>query len=198
MEAEQGNNPNKWIWIGLGAAVLFCCGTVLVAGLVFGKIGQSVQKGMKTDPESASQAAHEIADYTLPSGYQEQMAMDIIFYSFVLIAPESEGSGSPMIILAQFQAGMDQEQMQQQLQQSAEQQFGRNGLEMKLVEVKEMTIRGEDTKVVIYEGTDEDGHILRQLVTAFPGKDGNAMLMIMGAPEYWNGNEINQFIESIH
>jgi hypothetical protein len=36
------------------------------------------------------------------------------------------------------------------------------------------------------------------LVTAFPGKDGNAMLMIMGAPEYWNGNEINQFIESIH
>jgi hypothetical protein len=66
------------------------------------------------------------------------------------------------------------------------------------VEVKEMTIRGEDTKVVIYEGTDEDGHILRQLVTAFPGKDGNAMLMIMGAPEYWNGNEINQFIESIH
>lgn len=198
MEAEQSNNKNKWIWIGLGAAVLFCCGTVLVAGLVFGKIGQTVQRGMKTDPEGASQAAHEIADYTLPDGYQEQMAMDIMFYSFVVISPEQTGSGGPTIMLAQFQAGVDQEQMRQQLQQSAEQQYGRNGLEMKLVEVKEMTIRGEETEVVTYEGTDNEGRTLRQLVTAFPGKDGNAMLMIMGSPEDWNDDEINQFIESIH
>ena len=198
MTIEQGSNNNRWIWIGLGAAILFCCCAVIVAGLVFGQIGQRVQEGMKTDPESAAQAAHVIADYTLPRGYQEQMAMDILFYSFVVIAPESEGAGRPIIMLAQFQAGMDQDQMQQQLQQSAEQQYGRNGLEMRLVEVKEITIRGEETEVVIYEGTDDEGRTLRQLVTAFPGKDGSAMLMIMGAPEYWNENEINQFIESIH
>jgi len=200
MEIEQNNNQNKnkWIWIGLGAVLLICCCAAIAAGLVFRQIGQRVEEGMKTDPEGAAQAAHEIVDYTLPRGYQEQMSMNIMFYSFVVIAPESSGAGRPTIMLAQFQAGMDQEQMKQQLQQSAEQQYGRNGMEMRLVEVRETTIRGEETEVVIYEGTDENGYSMRQLITAFPGKDGNAMLMIMGDPEYWNENEINQFIESIH
>ena len=52
--------------------------------------------------------------------------------------------------------------------------------------------------VAIYEGTDANGSTMRQLLTTFPGKNGTAMLMIMGSPTYWNEEEINQFIESIH
>lgn len=198
---NEPDNKNKWIWIGLGAALLFCCCAVLAAYLVFRQAGQTLQEGMKTDPESAAQAAHKIADYDLPPGYQEQMSMDILFYSFVIIAPDTDTqpTTSPLIMLAQFsQTGMDREQMEQQLRQAFEQQSGQRGADMQVVEVKNMVIRGEEVEVTIFEGTDTDGYVMRQLITSFPGKDGTAMLMIMGSPSAWDDNMIDDFIESIH
>ena len=196
IENEQGTNKNKWIWIGLGAAVLFCCCAVIAAYLIFRQVGQKVQEGMKTDPESASKAAHEIVDYTLPEGYQEQMSMNVMIYSFVMIAPETISDG-PFIMLAQFESGMDQDQMEQQLRQAIEQQAGQRGQDMKLVEVKKKTIRGEETEVAIFEGTDQNGNQLRQLTTAFPGKGGTAMLIIMGDTSSWDQNMVDDFIDSI-
>jgi len=199
MTATEQTNTNKRIWLGLGAAALFCLCAAGAAVLVFYQMGQRVQEGMKTDPESAAQAAHEIADYDLPAGYQEQMAMDLFVYSFVIIAPSQPGANfnGPMIMLAQFQAGADPEEMEKQIQQSFEQQAGNNGVEMKLIEVKEMVIRGEEVPVAIYEGTDQNGLVMRQLITTFPGKDGVAMLMIMGPASGWDQNVMDAFIESI-
>lgn len=192
-------NKNKWIWIGLGATVLFCCGAVLVAALVFWQAGKKIQEGMKTDPEAAAEAAHKIADYDLPEGYQEQVAMEIMFYSFVLIGPDRSMNNltGPMFMLAQFQAGVNQEQMEQQLRQSFEQQAGNRGLNMSLVKVEQKTIRGEETEVATYEGTDENGLVIRQVITSFPGKDGTAMLMIMGPAKLWDQELVDTFIESI-
>lgn len=199
---EPNKKSNKWIWIGLGGALLFCLCAVGVAALLFTRVGQQFKEGMKTDPESAAKAAHEIADYELPPGYQEQVAMDLFVYSLVMIGPDTTTSSStgnkPFIMLAQFQAGADQEQMEQQIRQSFEQQSGQRGGTMKVVETKTMTIRGVETEVIIYEGTAENGDTLRQLITTFPGKDGTAMLMIMGSPENWDQEEIDTFIESIH
>ena len=192
-------NKNKWVWIGLGAALLFCCGAVLVAGLVFWQAGKKIQEGVKTDPEAAADAAHKIADYDLPDGYQEQVAMDIMFYSFVMIGPEySSGSATgPVFMLAQFKAGVNQEQMEEQLRQAFEQQAGNRGLSLSLVKVEDKTIRGEETEVATYEGTDENGLVIRQVITSFPGKDGTAMLMIMGPADLWDQDAIDAFIESI-
>ena len=198
MTANQQTNKNtKWIWLGLGGAALFCLCAVAVAFFMFYRVGQQVKEGVKTDPESASKAAHEIVDYDLPAGYQERMSMDILIYSFVMIGPESSNLDQPLIMLAQFQAGVDQKQMEQQLRQSFEQQSGSRGMNMKLVEVKKMTIRGEETEVAIYEGSDENGNSFRQLITAFPGKDGTAMLIIMGDAQGWDQSIIDDFIESI-
>lgn len=198
---EAKKKSNKWIWIGLGAAAVFCICAIVVTALVVGRLGQQVQKGIKTDPASAAKAAHAIADYELPAGYQEAMAMDFFVYSMVMISPDAAGStthsGKPIIMLAQFQAGANQQQMEQQLRQSFEQQSGRRGLKMTVVESKQMTIRGQQAEVVTYEGTDENGTTLRQLITTFPGKGGTAMLMIMGSPEHWDQKEIDTFIQSI-
>jgi hypothetical protein len=196
---QPSTNKNKWIWIGLGAAVLFCCGAVLVASLVFWQAGKKLQEGMKTDPEAAAEAAHQIADYDLPEGYQEQVAMDIMVYSFVMIGPkDSSGSvNGPVFMLAQFQAGINQEQMEEQLRHSLQQQAGNRGLNMSLVSVEEKTIRGEKTQVATYEGSDENGFVVRQVITSFPGKDGTAMLMIMGPAELWDQDMVDAFIESI-
>ncbi len=196
---EQGSssNNNKWIWIGLGAAALLCCCAVIVAVLVFRQMGKTIQEGVKTDPASASKAAHEIVDYTLPDGYQEQMTMNFMIYTFVMITPTSDVTNEPIIMLAQFQAGVDEKQMEQQIRQSFEQQSGRNGMTLELKEVKKMTIRGEERQVAIYEGTDSNGTSMRQLVASFPGKNGTAMLIVMGSPSNWDSDKIDKFIESI-
>ena len=202
MTTINAQEPKKtnWLWIGLGAAALFCLCAVAVAVFLFYRVGQSVKEGVKTDPESAAKAAHEIADYDLPAGYREQMSMNIMIYSFVVIGPDSSPSSSidrPIIMLAQFQAGVDQQQMEQQLRQSFEQQSGRRGMNMKLAEVKKMTIRGTETDVATYEGTDENGNSFRELIAAFPGKNGAAMLLVMGDAQSWDQPLVDDFIRSI-
>lgn len=196
---NQPDNKNKWIWIGLGVALLFCCCAALVAVFVFWQAGQKIQESVNADPEAASEAAHQIADYDLPEGYQELMAMDILFYSFVMIGPghTSGNTAGPVFMLAQFQAGVDQEQMEEQLRQSFEQQYGNRRMSMTLVKVEEKTIRGAQTQVATYEGTDENGVAIRQVITSFPGKDGTAMLLIMSRVEAWNQDLVDDFIESI-
>jgi hypothetical protein len=87
--------------------------------------------------------------------------------------------------------------MEKQLRQSFEQQAGNRSLSMKLVKVEDKTIRGEETQVATYEGTDENGLVLRQVITSFPGKDGTAMLMIMGSVSQWDQDLVDDFIESI-
>jgi hypothetical protein len=199
---HTSKSNNKWIWIGLGAAALFCLCAVGVAVLLFMRMGQQFREGIKTDPQGASEAANAIADYELPEGYQEQVAMDFFAYSMVVISPESSNSPSPatrpIMMLAQFQITTNRQQMEEQMRRSFEQQSGRRGLTMKVVEVKKMTIRGEEVDVTIFEGTDDNGFVMRQLITTFPGKDGTAMLMIMGLAQAWDQEEIDKFIESIH
>lgn len=197
---ETSKNTNRRIWIGLGAAALFCLCAIVVAGFLFMQVGRQLQEGIKTDPEAASEAAHAIVDYELPPGYQEQMAMNFLVYSFVMIGPESPGTTTgPLIMLAQFDPmGTSQEQMEQQIRQSFEQQSGRRGMDLKLVKVENLTIRGEEVEVTTYEGTDESGSLIRQLITSFPGKDGTAMLMVMGPAQGWDQDVIDDFITSIH
>ena len=197
---EPSNKNTKAIWIGLGAAALFCLCAVAVAFFVFYKAGQRVKEGMKTDPASASKAAHEIADYDLPPGYQEQMSMDLMVYKFAIIAPPTTNNSirGPMIMLAQFNAiGTDPQQMEQQLRKSLEQQSGNRGTNMKVVDVKKMTIRGSEASVVTYEGSSANGNTLRQVITSFPGKNGTAMLIIMGSAQTWDQQMVDDFIKSI-
>jgi hypothetical protein len=197
---EQGTKKTNWLWIGLGAAALFCLCAVAVAVFMFYRVGKQVADSAQTDPAEAAKSAHEIVDsYELPAGYQERMAMKIIVYSVVMMGPTDTSNGEPVIMLAQFSsgAGVSQEQMEQQLRQSYEQQAGNRGMDMHLVEVKKMTIRGNESDVAIYEGSDQSGNTVRQLITSFPGKGGTAMLMIMGDAAKWDQTAIENFINSI-
>lgn len=195
-------SKNKWIWIGLAAAAVFCLCAVGTAVLVFMRVGQQFQEGINTDPQGAAEAAHEIADYELPEGYQEQFAMDLLAYSMVMIgrdAIEIDSSvRAPLIMLSQFGLATDPQQMEEQVRRSLEQQSGYGSLSMKVVEVRTMTIRGEEVDVTTLEGADDHGLVMRQLVATFPGKHGTAMLMIMGPTRYWDKEVIDRFVESIH
>jgi len=194
----QGNKKTQWLWIGLGGAVLFFCCAVAIAFFTFYKIGESVVMGVTTDREAVSRAAHEIVDYELPNGYKELKLLDMVFYSSVSFGPSSTDLGAPIIMLAQFRSGWNEKQIEEQIRTSFEQQYGRRGLTMELKETINMTIRGVETGAAIYEGTEQSGAPVRELITTFPGKNGKAMLIIMGSPNYWDNDEVDLFIESIH
>jgi hypothetical protein len=196
MTATQSSKNTKWIWIGLGGAILACLCAVGLVILTFARLGQQVKDGMKTDPEEAAAVAHNIADYELPEGYREDVAADIVLYEVVMIEHEDH-PGAPTIVLAQFGSMSDPQQMEQQIRQSFGKQAGTRDIPMSLVDVQTRTIRGEEVDVYIYEGTDDRGSIMRQLITTFPGKNGTAMLMIVGFVDEWDEDGIDSFLDSI-
>ncbi|MBN2387074.1 MAG: hypothetical protein JXB85_08640 [Anaerolineales bacterium] len=190
----------KTILIIVGVVAGICILACIVGYFTIGKLFANLAESIEMDPAQAAAAAHAITDYDLPPGYHEQMAMDIGLYEFVVIGPESYVTGRGlMIMLAQFgdSSSLSSEDMAEQLRRSFEQQSGQPGLEMRVVETRTMVIRDAQTEVVILEGSANTGSVYRQLMTVFPGKDGQAMLMVQGIAEDWDEDLIFDFIRSL-
>lgn len=199
---EQTQKSNKGIWIAVGIVAVICLCAAVAAIVVFARIGSAVKESVKVDPQKASEAGHQIADYDLPPGYHEQMSMDVFTYTFVIITPGTMGSSSansPLIMLAQFSnvGNYDQKQMEEQMRKSLEQQSGQRGQDLKTVKEEKMTLRGQETTVTTREGSDQNGNLFRQVSAIFPGKKGIAMLFVQGQPDHWDEHTINNFIKSI-
>jgi hypothetical protein len=198
---EATDMKNRNLLIGIGAVAALCICAAVVSALVLREAGSRVMKTLKRDPAEVSKVGEQIADYSVPDGYEQQMAMSLLSYKFVVIGRAS-GQWGMLIMLAQFEGtGMqasDQEAFEEQMQRSFEQQSGRRGINMRVVEVKQMPIRGEEATVKVSEGTDQSGITLRQLMTVFPGKEGVAMVMIEGSENEWDQEVVDEFLQSIH
>jgi len=187
----------KRLLLIIGIAAAFCLVAVGVAVGGLSLLGNRLKNNFVTDPAKAQQMAHAFISYELPAGYKEQMGMDFLIYKMILISPP-ESSSQPMIFLAQFQSqGMSPEQMTQQMQQSIDQQSGSSGLKLKLVETRKVTINGNQTSLSVSEGSDASGTLIRQWVTAFPGKSGLILIMIQGSVSEWDDTVLNSFLASI-
>jgi hypothetical protein len=66
-----------------------------------------------------------------------------------------------------------------------------------VVEKRTITIRGQETAVVISEGTNGDGEAYRQATAAFQGKGGPALLVISEPNNRWDAARLDQLIASI-
>ncbi len=194
-------NKNRNLWIAFGVVIVLCLCLGVVGFLLLGRLGSSMAESVKTDPGDAAQVGAKIAEYTLPAGYSHQMGMSILGYDFVIIGSQDGIADGMMIMLAQFSQsymqGSDPQTFQEQMQRSLEQQSGRRGLEMKVVETRTMTIRGQQVEVLILEGTDDSGTSMRQLITNFSTDTGLAIVMIQSLTEEWDQAAVDQFLNSI-
>lgn len=190
-------DKNRKTLIIIGVVGGLCLVLVVGAVLIFGSLARLASKMIITDPAEAAAVAHQIIDYDLPAGYSEQMAMTVPTYQFVAIT-STDNSLSPTIMLAQFtgDTSLTPEEMQEQLSQAYNPSTS-PGSQMHVVETKTMTIRGYETEVVISEGGLEGGVTIRRLMTVFPGRSGQVMLMIQGAADYWDEQLMDDFIHSI-
>ena len=194
----MNNSNNKTTWIIVGVVAFLCLAACGVGFLIFRQIGSQVAEGFKTDPAEVKAVSDKIANFDVPPGYSLQMSMSLFVYDMVAIAPDSPASSSMMIMLMQFNggAGMSREEMQEQMRQAYQQQGGQPGMQMRVVETREETIRGEQVTVTVSEGSSE-GFTYRQWMTVFTGNGGPTVLMIQGATADWDDEMIANFIHSI-
>ncbi len=180
---------------GVFSGSLALCCLVSATAVLLGRM--VIRQVAPRDSTQTAKLAAEIAEYDLPPGYSEQSAMNFGLTQTVVIAPDTRNK--PVIMLMQFAAGgADPDVIRKQMEQSLRQSNSQPGLETKVVEEKEVTIKGETVILTVRESSDSLGNVLfRQMSGVFKGKEGLVMLMITGQPDHWDEEEIERFIESI-
>lgn len=187
---------NRKTLIIILAVVGGLCLCAVVAGVVlFAQAGRMVNQAVSSDPAKAAEAARAITDYELPPGYSDSFSLDLFGVKMVGFTGKDADS---FIMLFQFppNAGLSQDQMEQQMRQMYQNQTGQN-LNMEKVGTQKVTIRGQATELSIFEGTGENGVRIRQLLGVFEGKGGMAFLMVTGRVNTWDQAAVDSFIRSM-
>ncbi|MCP4419293.1 MAG: hypothetical protein GY805_21985 [Chloroflexi bacterium] len=188
---------NTKIVVGIIAGIVgLCCLIVIVGFLVLPRMFSNFADSVD-DPAAAADVAESIVDYKLPSGYEEEGAMNFLGFRMAFISGRSESS---MIMLAEFPAALagDEEQMQEQMRDAFANQSGTQSSNLEYVDSDELTINGADATIATYEGTDDRGNSMRQLIGVFETKSGNpGMLMVFGSLDSWDGDGIGSFLDSL-
>lgn len=186
------SRTTKIVLAVLAGLLLICgggaCGAFFLAGV-------AARKAVITDRVKVKAVAQGIADYSLPTGYSEAFAFNALGVSMAAFLHD----GGNVIMLMQTPASqaMDQAQMELQMTQVVERQLGRRNMTMKVVDRKAATIRGQEVTLLVSEGTDSSGARLMSMTGAFPGKGGQAVLMVMGPSATWDEAAIDSFVESL-
>ncbi len=186
------------IIIGIVAGVIVLCLAIcVVGGFAATLLGRTVAQNVKADPAKAAQTASSIADITPPDNYQATTGFNMFGYTFVLY--EENGQASNNMVLMQMPTSSEiNEATIQQMQQAMERQAGRSMSNVHTVDSRSLTIRGKPAQEIIQEGTFANSSTaIRQMLVAFQGKGGVAMLMITGPADTWNQTAYDQMVSSI-
>ncbi len=188
---------NTKIVVGIIGGILgVCCLIAIVAALVLPRMFQNFAEGID-DPAEAAEVAESIVDYDLPSGFEEQGAMNFLGFRMAFISGRDDQT---MIMLAEFPASLagDEEQMQQQMRDAFANRTGSQNVSLEYVGSEDVTINGSETTLGTYEGTDGQGNNVRQIIGVFETKSGSpGMLMIFGNQDNWNEGGISRFLDSL-
>ena len=191
---------NATLIIGIiGSFLVLCLCASVLAVFVFRSATPLLEQAVSVTEDSAEVAAiaNEIVDYSLPAGYREAFGMS--FFNFDIVAFSTSASPHHMIMLMQMPqgAGRNQAEMERQLEQSLQQQMGRRNYQVEVVDEITTTIRDQPVVLTVSEGTDDEGTAIRQIAGIFEGKNGVALLMVMGPQRSWDQAGTDAFIASL-
>jgi len=196
-------SKNTKIILGVLAGLLLVClcgaGVVLATGLyATKKVVDFASENITSDPAEVEAVAGRIAAYELPQGFQPDYGMDIMGYSLVGFKGDETRSNSH-ILLMQFpaSANLTVEEMEKQMRQATQSQpYAYGQQELKVVETRDVTIKGQPATATIAEGTGS-GEDYRQFSVAFEGNGGPALLVYAARMSEWDDAAIEDFLASI-
>jgi hypothetical protein len=186
-------NQKVFIFIGGGIALL-CLISCAAVMLFFRGVGNAITNSALKSPEEVQAAAQEIATVDMPAGYTAKEGMNILGMT---IAIYKSGSSDVFIMMMGMPAASDLSQTDMdQMQQSFDRQYASRGYQMQVVDVRDVTIRGNPGKVIISEGTGNESQI-RQVTVFFKGNKGLSALFITGPIDQWDAVAYDLMIRSI-
>lgn len=148
----------------------------------------------KTNTEKVASTAAEIADFDLPAGYSAEFSASLMGYT---VAAYSTGDGHSHLYLVQSTDKADGEKLAQMLNELVP-GAGDPQTRMTVIEIRPVTLRGQETTLVISEGVTSEGETYRQATVAFQGRGGPALLVLSEPVESWDQESVDAFIASIH
>ena len=168
-----------------------CCGGFTLWGWSF------IQQALITDPIEAQSIGRQIADYTLPEGYTEFLAIDFKGAKSVAIVDDAL---SPAMMIFLMQApdvdGLSDADLEAQLQ-ALIQQFNLQSIDYQPEQTESRSVNGQDVQVHYKTGTDSNGKPFKQVTAFIHSSHGKAFLMVQGPEESWDQKAIERFLDSI-
>jgi hypothetical protein len=146
------------------------------------------------DPEQVSISALEIADFDLPVGYHVDFSTNLMGY---LVLAYSRGAGPSHLYLIQSDKESDGEKLAQVLDEVVV-GSGAPETRMTVIETHSVSVRGQETTLVISDYVNSEGVAYRQAAVAFPGNGGPALLVFSERVESWEQATVDTLLASIH
>ncbi|MGE5140264.1 MAG: hypothetical protein ACM3JD_12435, partial [Rudaea sp.] len=130
---------NTRILLGIGASVFVFCG--LLCGLIVLLLPRVAQNAFSTSATRGQEVGKQIADYTLPAGYEEQAALDLLIEKLVMLEPEDHVG--PTLTLFQINSPyISREELDQQFRQALSSSLPNGSGEYQKVGERTVTIKG--------------------------------------------------------
>jgi hypothetical protein len=188
---------NGKIFLGCLAGLLLLCVCGVVTGvLLLRSTDRFLTQTLDSSPEHVAGIAAKIAEFELPDGYSPDFGMSFLGMSTVSYSSYDSGG---RIMLMQFPATfkLNRAAMEQQLRRATLQGDRNSYADLEVVGESEATIRGEEVKLTISEGTNYADETYRQISGVFRGKGGLTLLVVQEPDSTWDQETIDTFLASI-
>ena len=152
-----------------------------------------VNVGIHGNPDGVANAAAEIADFDLPAGYSPEFSVSLEGYSLVSY---NAGDAHSHLYLIQSDEEADGEKLASMVKQMAPEAYDPK-TRMTIIDSSPVVIRDQEGTVVTSEGVTSDGETYRQMMVAFPGKGGPALLVLSESISTWNLDNAQSLVKSI-
>jgi len=166
---------------------------LIFAALMIGLTACSADITLNTDADQVAQNAAQIADFEPPSGFSPEFSASLKGY--ILVSYRVQGENSHLYLI-QSSNPQDADQLTQMLGQmvpSAQDAQTRTTV----LETRTVTLRGEETTLILSEGINSEGGRYRQATAAFTGKGGPALVSFSQPLERWNTDTVLTFLFSL-
>jgi membrane-bound inhibitor of C-type lysozyme len=180
----------------LAGLVLICLCVGGVALYVLRQAGETLVEGIQTAPADINRTGAGIADYDLPEGYSPSFGTQMAGISMAAYQSE-DGHSHIMLFQVPESMRMDPADLQRQMRQTRPADAGDQPAEMQMVETRMVTLRGQEVKLVMSEGTNSSGVAYREASVVFDGKGGQALLSISGPVSTWDEAAVDEFLASM-
>ena len=153
-----------------------------------------VNTTINTNTDKVVSVAAEIADFDLPAGYRPEFSASVEGYTLVSY---NSGDGHSHLYLIQSEKEVDGEKLVSVMDEIAPGSYDPQ-TRMTVIETRLVTMREQEVTLVISEGVTSEGETYRQIMAAFHGKGGPALVTLSEPVERWNQESVDAFIASIH